>query len=74
MRRISKTRALQLSVLAIASVIVLEGLAGIITGSLALLSDAGHAGFDAISTLILLVATNLSLKPPDEDHTYGHGA
>jgi len=73
MRRISKTRALQLSLLAITSVVVLEGLAGIITGSLALLSDAGHAAFDALTTLVLLVATNLSLRPPDEDHTYGHG-
>ncbi len=73
MLRISKTRALQLSLLAIASVIIVEGLAGIITGSLSLLSDAGHALFDAISTLILFVATSLSLKPADEDHTYGHG-
>ena len=73
MRRISKARALQLSLLAITSVIILEGLAGIVTGSLALLSDAGHAAFDALTTLILLVATNLSLRPPDEDHTYGHG-
>jgi len=73
MPRISKTRALQLSLLAITSVILLEGLAGIATSSLALLSDAGHAAFDALSTLILLIATSLSLKPPDEDHTYGHG-
>jgi len=73
MPRISKTRALQLSLLAITSVIILEGIAGLTTNSLSLLSDAGHAAFDAVSTLILLVATNLSLKPPDEDHTYGHG-
>ena len=43
------------------------------TGSLALVSDAAHGAFDALSTLILLVATSLSLKPADEDHTYGHG-
>ena len=73
MRRISKTRALQLSLLAITSVIIVESLAGVFTGSLALLSDAGHAAFDALSTFILLVATSLSLRPPDEDHTYGHG-
>ena len=73
MRRISKIRALQLSLLAITSIIIVEGLAGLYSGSLALLSDAGHAAFDALSTLILLVATNLSMKPPDEDHTYGHG-
>ncbi len=38
-----------------------------------MVSDAAHAAFDALSTLILLVATSLSLKPADEDHTYGHG-
>jgi cation diffusion facilitator family transporter len=73
MPRISKTRALQVSLFAIASVIIVEGLAGILTGSLALLGDAGHAAFDALSTLILFVATTLSMRPADEDHTYGHG-
>jgi cation diffusion facilitator family transporter len=73
MRKISKTLALEVSLLGITSVILLEGFAGIFSGSLALLSDAGHAVFDALSTLILLIATVLASKPPDEDHTYGHG-
>lgn len=73
MPKITKTGALKVSLLAIVSVIVVESLAAIRTGSLALLSDSAHASFDALSTLILLVATNLSLKPADEDHTYGHG-
>jgi cation diffusion facilitator family transporter len=73
MPRITKTAALRISFFAISSVIVVEGLAGIVTGSLALATDAAHAGFDALSTLILLIATTLSLKPADEDHTYGHG-
>ena len=69
----NKTRALTLSLAAIASVVVVEGAAGILTNSLALLSDALHALFDVLATLTLLVATHLSLKPPDETHTYGHG-
>lgn len=73
MPRITKTGALKVSLIAILSVILVEGLGGIFTGSLALLSDSAHAAFDALSTLILLVATSLSLKPADEDHTYGHG-
>jgi len=55
------------------TVVLVEGLAGILTGSLALAGDAAHAAFDSVSTLILLVATSLSMKPADEDHTYGHG-
>lgn len=73
MPRITKTGALKISFVAIVSAIIVEGLAGLIVGSLALMSDAAHAAFDALSTLILLVATSLSLKPADEDHTYGHG-
>ncbi len=73
MPKITKTGALKVSFFAILSVILVEGLAGILTGSLALVSDSAHAAFDALSTLILLVATRLSLKPADEDHTYGHG-
>ncbi len=59
--------------MAIISVVIAESLAGYLTGSLALISDSAHAAFDAISTFILLVATGLSLRPADEDHTYGHG-
>jgi len=70
---LDKTGALTLSLAAIASVVVVEGAAGLLTNSLALLSDALHALFDVLATLTLLVATHLSLKPPDETHTYGHG-
>jgi cation diffusion facilitator family transporter len=73
MPKITKTGALKISFLAILTVILVEGLAGIFTGSLALMGDAAHAAFDSVSTLILLVATSLSMKPADEDHTYGHG-
>lgn len=72
-KSISKIRVLQLSLVAIASVVVFEGVVGVITNSLAILSDAAHALFDTITTLILLVTTQLSLKPPDEEHLYGHG-
>jgi len=69
----TKVRALKLSLIAIASVVVFEGTVGIITNSLAILGDAAHALFDTITTLILLVTTRLALKPPDEEHLYGHG-
>jgi cation diffusion facilitator family transporter len=68
-----KIRALQLSFIAIASVVVFEGIVGLVTNSLAILGDAAHALFDTITTLILLVTTRLALKPPDKEHLYGHG-
>jgi cation diffusion facilitator family transporter len=72
-KSITKVTALQLSFVAIASVVAFEGIVGILTNSLAILSDSAHALFDTVTTLILLVTTKLSLKPPDEDHLYGHG-
>ena len=72
-KRNSKVRVLQLSFIAIASVVIIEGIVGAITNSLAILGDAAHALLDTVTTLILLVTTQLSLKPPDEEHLYGHG-
>ncbi len=69
---VSKVRALQFSFAAIASVVVVEGIVGLITNSLAILSDAAHALFDTFTTLLLLVTTQISLRPPDEEHMYGH--
>jgi len=73
MVRIAKTTALEASLAAILSVVVIEGFAGFVNGSLALLTDSAHAAFDTLSTFTLLIATTLALKPADEDHTYGHG-
>jgi len=70
---LDKTRALRLSSIAIISVALFEAVAGIMVNSLAILSDAAHAALDAITTIILLVTTRWALKPPDEEHTYGHG-
>jgi cation diffusion facilitator family transporter len=73
MRTITKITALKVSLFAIVSVIIVEAFAGTVTGSLALISDAARASFDILYTLILLFTTSLSMKPADEDHTYGHG-
>jgi len=72
-KSITKVRALQLSFIAIASVVVIEGVIGLVTNSLAILSDAAHALFDSLTTIILLITTKMALKPPDEEHLYGHG-
>jgi cation diffusion facilitator family transporter len=67
-----KLNALRLSAIAIASVVVVEVTLGLIVNSLAILSDGLHALLDVITTLLLFVATKAALKPPDEEHTYGH--
>lgn len=67
-----KLRALKLSTIAIASVVIVEVFLGLFVNSLAILSDGLHALLDTITTVALFIATRASLKPPDEEHMYGH--
>ena len=67
-----KLRTLKLSAIAITSVVIVEVILGLIVDSLAILSDGLHASLDAITSVMLFVATKAALKPPDEEHTYGH--
>lgn len=67
-----KLRALKRSAFAISTVVLVEVILGLAVGSLAIISDGVHATFDAITTVALYIATNASLKPPDEEHMYGH--
>ncbi len=58
--------------IALTSVIFLvEVIGGWWTGSLALLSDAGHVFGDVFALVLALVAFRLSLRAPDEHHTFG---
>ena len=68
-----KTNALKISLAVIISAFVVEFLIGIISNSLALVTDSVHAILDSIVTAILLVAAKWSTKPADREHTYGHG-
>ncbi len=68
-----KTNALRLSLAVILSAFVAELSIGIFSNSLALVTDSVHAVLDSIVTAILLVAARWSSKPPDREHTYGHG-
>jgi len=67
-----KLKTLKISTIAITSVVLVEVILGFAVGSLAILSDGVHASLDALTTFVLLVTTSVSLKPPDEEHMYGH--
>jgi cation diffusion facilitator family transporter len=67
-----KLRTLKFSAVAIASVVIVEVILGLVVNSLAILSDGLHASLDVITSVMLFVATKEALKPPDEEHTYGH--
>lgn len=67
-----KLRTLKRSAIAITSVVFVEVVIGFTVNSLAIVSDGLHALFDALTTILLFVATRESAKPPDEEHMYGH--
>ncbi len=69
----SRTRVLEISLVAIASAFIVEMVFGITENSLALITDSIHALLDVFVTIILLIAVRMALKPPDAEHTYGHG-
>ena len=70
---VQRTRVLQISLLAIFSAFVVELIFGLISNSLALITDSIHALLDSVVTLVLLLAARWAIKPPDAEHTYGHG-
>jgi len=70
---VNRTRVLQISLLAIFSAFLVELIFGLISNSLALITDSIHALLDSVVTIILLLAARMAIKPPDAEHTYGHG-
>ena len=47
--------------------------AGIVSGSIALITDAWHTISDSASSLVLIIGTKLASKPADKEHPFGHG-
>ena len=68
-----KTRTLTISLVLIISAFVVELTVGVYSNSLALITDSIHAVLDSFVTAILLLAARWAIKPPDLEHTYGHG-
>ena len=70
---VHRTKVLQISLVAIFSAFLVELIFGLFSNSLGLITDSIHALLDSMVTVILLLAARLAIKPPDEEHTYGHG-
>jgi cation diffusion facilitator family transporter len=71
--RNAKRGAALFSVVAAALVTLLKLAAGLLTGSLGMLSDSAHSGIDLIASVITLFSVRVSDRPADDDHNYGHG-
>ena len=52
---------------------ILKIIAGIISGSLSIISEAIHSLGDFIASLLTFFSVSKSSEPADDDHPYGHG-
>lgn len=66
-----RTKRIGLAILVNMGITVAEAIGGMLSGSLALLSDAGHNLSDAISLGLSLLGEKLSEKKPTPRHTFG---
>ncbi|WP_298625469.1 cation diffusion facilitator family transporter [uncultured Legionella sp.] len=68
----SKERSLWLALILTGGFLIAEVIGGIVTGSLALLSDAAHMLTDVTALVISLIAIYVSKKPADTLRTFGY--
>lgn len=68
-----KVKVAALSVASNATLIILKVVAGILSGSISIISEAIHSGMDLIASIIALFSVKMSSKPADTKHPYGHG-
>ncbi len=64
-------RSLKIAIVVTFGILLLEGIGGLISGSLALLSDAGHMLVDGLSLGISLGAIRIAQRLPTKKRTFG---
>ncbi len=67
-------RATNLSLAVNIFLFIIKAAAGIMSNSIAIISDAINSLTDIVSSGAIMYSVRLSLKKPDEDHQFGHNA
>jgi cation diffusion facilitator family transporter len=67
-----KTRAAGLSIVSNTLLILLKAAAGVVTGSIALITEAIHSAVDLVASVVAFFSVRKADQPADEDHLYGH--
>lgn len=68
-----KTRVASISIASNSLLIILKLIAGIVSGSVSVISEAIHSGLDLLAAVIAYFSVKISDLPPDDRHPYGHG-
>jgi cation diffusion facilitator family transporter len=67
-----KQRSAALSIVSNTSLILLKVVAGTLTGSVAILTEAIHSSIDLIASIVAFLSVRKAGEPADESHRYGH--
>ena len=68
-----KVQIARLSVASNSLLIIMKLLAGVISGSVSIISEAIHSSMDLVASIIAFFSVKVSDNPPDSGHPYGHG-
>src|SRR5918992_3112821 len=68
-----RSRTVLFSISSNALLLTVKLAAGVMTGSVSILSEAVHSATDLVASIVAFMAVRSSASPPDESHNYGHG-
>lgn len=68
-----KVKTARLSIFSNIFLILIKLAAGILSGSVSIISEAIHSSMDLVAALIAFFSVRISSNPPDKKHPYGHG-
>jgi cation diffusion facilitator family transporter len=69
----AKVSVASLSIVSNTLLIIMKLAAGIVSGSVSIISEAIHSSMDLVASIIAFMAVRVSDSPPDSRHPYGHG-
>jgi cation diffusion facilitator family transporter len=65
--------ASKISIVVIALLIVIKAVASVVTGSIGIRADTIHSTIDLAGVIVGFLGIRISSRPPDADHSFGHG-
>ncbi len=68
-----KVKTARLSIFSNVFLIVIKLIAGVLSGSVSIISEAIHSMMDLIAAVIAYISVRISSQPADKEHPYDHG-
>ncbi|MHC1719992.1 MAG: cation diffusion facilitator family transporter [Clostridiaceae bacterium] len=68
-----KVKFALLSIISNSTLIIFKVVAGLMSGSVSIISEAIHSGMDLVASIVAFLSVRESSKPADKEHPFGHG-